>query len=71
MGEWGDAEASTFSGGRYLPSAPLVSQVDADELDEGLVSMLGEKIGQALGNFRVSNFQSTLCSSKAALGRHC
>lgn len=36
------------------PSAPRVSQVDSDELDEGLVSMLGEKVGQALGNFKVS-----------------
>ena len=35
-------------------SAPRVSQVDAEELDNALVGMLGEKIGRALSNFRVS-----------------
>ncbi|CAD6572738.1 MAG: peroxisome assembly protein (Peroxin-2) [Tremellales sp. Tagirdzhanova-0007] len=36
----------------HLAQAPRVSQVDADELDEGLVSMLGEKIERSIGNFR-------------------
>jgi peroxin-2 len=36
------------------PRALRVSQVDADDLDDGLVSMLGEKVERALSNFRVS-----------------
>ncbi|RSH87381.1 peroxisome assembly protein (Peroxin-2) [Saitozyma podzolica] len=48
-----DAHAGSSRTQSY-PSAPRVSQVDADELDEGLVSMLGEKVGQALGNFKSS-----------------
>ncbi|ORY34007.1 Pex12 amino terminal region-domain-containing protein [Naematelia encephala] len=47
-----NAEAS--SSRNRLPSAPRVSQVDADELDEGLVSMLGERVEKALGNFQSS-----------------
>lgn len=37
-----------------LPPAPRVCQVDADELDEGLVSMLGERVDRAISNFRAS-----------------
>ncbi|EIW70622.1 hypothetical protein TREMEDRAFT_68135 [Tremella mesenterica DSM 1558] len=32
--------------------APRVSQIDSDELDEGLVSMLGERVHQGLNNFK-------------------
>jgi peroxin-2 len=35
------------------PRAPKVSQVDADELDEGLSQMLGERVERAVGNFKV------------------
>ncbi|WVQ82355.1 hypothetical protein IAT38_004483 [Cryptococcus sp. DSM 104549] len=34
--------------------APRVNQVDADELDGALVSMLSEKVGRSLDNFRSS-----------------
>lgn len=46
----GPEDASTSC----LPPAPRVSQVDADELDEGLVGMLAEKVERSIGNFRVS-----------------
>jgi hypothetical protein len=35
--------------------APKVAQVDADELDEGLAHMLGERVERAVGNFKVSS----------------
>lgn len=38
---------------RRLPIPPKVSQIDADDLDEALVGMLGERIGRSLGNLRV------------------
>jgi peroxin-2 len=44
-----NAEASSSR----LPLAPKVAQVDADELDEGLVQMLGERVEKAVGNFKV------------------
>jgi hypothetical protein len=44
-----NAEASSSR----LPLAPKVSQVDADELDEGLAQMLGERVERAVGNFKV------------------
>lgn len=34
--------------------APKVNQVDADELDEGLAQMLGERVERSLANFKVS-----------------
>jgi hypothetical protein len=44
-----NAEASSSR----IPLAPKVAQVDADELDEGLVQMLGERVERAVGNFKV------------------
>jgi peroxin-2 len=38
---------------RRLPVPPKVSQIDADDLDEALVGMLGERIERSLGNLRV------------------
>ena len=35
--------------------APKVSQVDSEDLDEGLVQMLGERVEKAFGNFKVSH----------------
>jgi hypothetical protein len=32
---------------------PKVNQVDAEELDEGLAQMLGERVERSLSNFRV------------------
>ena len=49
-----DGPFSAKNVGSNLAQAPRVSQVDADELDEGLVSMLGEKVERSMGNFRVS-----------------
>lgn len=40
----------------HTPLAPRVSQVDAEELDQDLVSMLGERVERALGNFKVLTF---------------
>ena len=37
----------------YLSAALKVSQIDAGELDEGLVHMLGERVEKAMGNFKV------------------
>jgi hypothetical protein len=34
--------------------APKVNQVDAEELDEGLAHMLGERVERSLSNFKVS-----------------
>jgi peroxin-2 len=44
-----NAEASSSK----IPLAPKVAQVDAEELDEGLVQMLGERVEKAVGNFKV------------------
>ena len=44
-----NAEASSSR----IPLAPKVAQVDAEELDEGLVQMLGERVEKAVGNFKV------------------
>jgi hypothetical protein len=63
-----DAHAGSSRTQSY-PSAPRVSQVDADELDEGLVSMLGEKVGQALGNFKVSEVWTAKTTRRAAESR--
>ena len=51
----GDPGPSTMSAGLDvpLPFAPRVSQVDADDLDESLVSMLSERVTRSLGNFNV------------------
>jgi peroxin-2 len=49
-----NAEASSSR----IPLAPKVAQVDADELDEGLVQMLGERVEKAVGNFKVPPFPS-------------
>lgn len=51
-----EAESSSMALSRVvaLPPAPRVCQVDADELDEGLVSMLGERVDRAIINFRAS-----------------
>lgn len=51
----GDPGPSTMAS-RRLPIPPKVSQVDADDLDEALVGMLGERIERSLGNLRVSSF---------------
>lgn len=37
--------------------APKVNQLDADELDDALVSMLGEKVLRSIDNFKVSKCQ--------------
>jgi hypothetical protein len=63
-----NAHAGPSRAQRY-PSAPRVSQIDADELDEGLVSMLGEKVGQALGNFKVSQAWTARTRRRAAESR--
>jgi hypothetical protein len=47
-------EDATTSRHTLLPPAPRVSQVDADELDEGLVGMLAEKVERSMGILRVS-----------------
>ena len=38
----------------YEPRAPLVNQVDADNLDDGIGGMLAEGVHGALSRFRVS-----------------
>jgi len=43
---------------RRLSIPPKVSQIDADDLDEALVGMLGERIERSLGNLRVSHSES-------------
>jgi peroxin-2 len=48
-----NAEASSSRVTLNHPRAPKVAQVDADELDEGLVQMLGERVERAAGNFKV------------------
>jgi peroxin-2 len=48
-----DAVASSSRVTLDLPKAPKVSQVDADELDEGLSQMLSERVERAVGNFKV------------------
>lgn len=40
---------------RRLPIPPKQSQVDAGDLDEALVGMLGERVEKSLANFRVSD----------------
>lgn len=50
-----NAEASSSRVTLDHPRAPKVAQVDADELDEGLVQMLGERVERAAGNFKVCN----------------
>jgi hypothetical protein len=37
-----------------MPRAPRVNQIDADDLDEGLVQMLGDNVIQSVTNFNVS-----------------
>lgn len=37
--------------------ASKVNQLDADELDDALVSMLGEKVLKSIDNFKVSTYQ--------------
>jgi peroxin-2 len=48
-----NAEASSSRVTLNHPRAPKVAQVDADELDEGLVQLLGERVERAVGNFKV------------------
>ena len=50
-----DAEASSSRLTLDDVRAPKVAQVDADELDEGLVQMLGERLEKAVGNLKVDN----------------
>lgn len=38
----------------YEPRAPLVNQVDADELDDGVVEMLVDGVEKAVCRFKVS-----------------
>lgn len=40
---------------RRLPIPPKQSQVDAVDLDDALVGMLGERVEKSLANFRVSD----------------
>lgn len=54
-----NAEASSSRVTLDHPRAPKVAQVDADELDEGLVQMLGERVERAAGNFKVGSQSST------------
>lgn len=49
----GDPGPSTMAS-RGLPVPPKVSQVDSDDLDEALVSMIGERVQRSLNNFNVS-----------------
>lgn len=51
--EIGDPGPSTMES-RGLAVPPKVSQIDSDDLDEALVSMLGERVQRSLANFRVS-----------------
>lgn len=54
-----NAEASSSRVTLNYPRAPKVAQVDADELDEGLAQMLGERVERAAGNFKVCNQSSS------------
>lgn len=47
------ASSSCLDSAHHLFRAPRVSQIDCEDLDEGLVSILGEKVLRSLGNFRV------------------
>ena len=38
----------------YEPRAPLVNQVDADELDDGVVEMLVDGVEKTVCRFKVS-----------------
>ncbi|WWD17329.1 hypothetical protein CI109_101769 [Kwoniella shandongensis] len=46
------AESSSGARSRARAHAPRVNQLDADELDSALVSMLSEKVGRSLDNFK-------------------
>lgn len=48
-----NAEASSSKVKLDDVRAPKVAQVDSEELDEGLVQMLGERLERAVGNFKV------------------
>lgn len=48
-----NAEASSSKVKLDDVRAPKVAQVDSEELDEGLVHMLGERLERAAGNFKV------------------
>ena len=48
-----EAEASSSRVTLDARTAPKVSQVDCEDLDEGLVSMLSQRLHSSLGNFRV------------------
>lgn len=37
----------------YTPRAPLVSQVDADDLDGGIVGLLADGVERTLSRFKV------------------
>ncbi|KAK8864373.1 hypothetical protein IAR55_001621 [Kwoniella newhampshirensis] len=50
----GEAVAESSQGTRAQAHAPRVNQLDADELDSALVSMLSEKVGRSLDNFKSS-----------------
>ena len=50
----GDPGPSTMAS-RRLPIPPKQSQVDAEDLDDALVGMLGERVEKSLANFRVSD----------------
>lgn len=60
----GPAEASSsrhpMRNSPHVASAPKISQIDAGELDEGLVHMLGERLERAVGNFPV---RPSLCAA--------
>ncbi|GMK54333.1 hypothetical protein CspeluHIS016_0109190 [Cutaneotrichosporon spelunceum] len=42
------------SNGRHIPRAPLVSQVDAGELDDGIAQLLGDGVERAFARFHPS-----------------
>ena len=50
----GDPGPSTLAA-RRLPIPPKQSQADAEDLDEALVGMLGERVEKSLANFRVGH----------------
>lgn len=47
------AEAGPSASGPYLPRAPLVNQVDAGELDDGIAALLGDGVERAFSRFHV------------------
>lgn len=37
----------------YIPRAPLVNQIDAEELDDGIAALMGDGVERAISRFHV------------------